>query len=125
MRGRISLGTRDLRISRPTAPVYHQGQTDRHAQATRDVCQHFENHPAPTTANCGQSAAWLMVLIRPVGMSRTIARYCPEILRESDANSGTSGNLAQTRCARLIFDPELQILNSRPIIRETFCYCSG
>ena len=31
-----------------------QGQTDRHAQATPDVCQHFENHPAPTNQRYGK-----------------------------------------------------------------------
>jgi hypothetical protein len=38
-----------------------QGQTDRHAQATPDSCQHFENHPLlrriNDRGNCGQSAA--------------------------------------------------------------------
>jgi len=31
-----------------------QGQTDRHAQATPDICQHFENHPAPTNQRYGK-----------------------------------------------------------------------
>src|SRR6516165_7172822 len=45
-----------------------QGQTDRHAQATPDSCQHFENHPLPRRindrGNCGQSAARVKVNAR-------------------------------------------------------------
>jgi hypothetical protein len=45
-----------------------QGQTDRHAQATPDSCQHFENHPLlrriNDRGNCGQSAARLKVNAR-------------------------------------------------------------